>query len=233
MTTALLALQFLSGLMIPNESSLDLKRKAMVDEQIVHRGVKDSRVIAAMGKVPRHLYIPQENRAQAYEDRPAAIGYGQTISQPYIVGVMSELLQVDPGEKVLEVGTGSGYQAAVLAEMGAAVFSVEIIPELAQTARAALKETGYSSVRVKTGDGYQGWAEAAPYDAIMVTCAPESVPEPLKDQLKEGGTIVIPIGPENQIQELYVMKKVNGELVRQRVAPVQFVPMTRENKGKD
>ena len=225
MIGALVPLFLLGSVMIPDEKILAEQRKDMVEDQIVKRGLKDERVIAAMRKVPRHLFVPLENRSQATQDSPVAIGYGQTISQPYIVALMTELLRVKKGEKILEVGTGSGYQAAILAEMGARVFSIEIIPELAQSARANLKASGYGSVRVKTGDGYLGWDQHAPYDALIVTCAPESVPQALLEQLVEGGRIVIPLGSENEIQELYLMKKINGKLVRDAQAPVRFVPM--------
>ncbi len=204
----------------------------MVDDQIAARDLKDRKVLGAMRKVPRHRFIPEDARGMAYQDGPVPIGHGQTISQPYIVALMTELLQVQEGDRGLEVGSGSGYQAAVLSELGAKVYSIETIPELAQFARRNLLENGYSSVEVKTGDGTLGWKEHAPYDAVIVACAPEKVPEALKNQLKEGGRIVIPLGPENQIQELYLMKKWNGELIQKAMSPVRFVPMVGQEEGK-
>ncbi len=203
-------------------------RKSMIENQIVRRNVLDPEVIRAMEKIPRDLFVPEPQRAEAYEDRPLPIGYGQTISQPYIVALMTEALRIKKGEKVLEIGAGSGYQAAVLAEIGAETYTVEIVPELAKFARENLKKTGYGSVQVKAGDGYQGWKEFAPFDAVIVTCAPEKVPQPLIEQLKEGGRMIVPVGPENQVQELVLLKKVKGELLRQSIAPVRFVPMTGE-----
>jgi protein-L-isoaspartate(D-aspartate) O-methyltransferase len=214
--------------MTRNEEGFAQERRRMVQEQIIARGVRDSRVIAAMEKVPRHLFIPEENRRVSYEDGPVPIGHGQTISQPYIVALMTESLELKPGDKVFEVGTGSGYQAAVLEELGCETFTIEIIPELAQFAAENLRRAGYDAVKVKTGDGYRGWGEFAPFDAIIVTCAPEDIPGALTEQLKEGGRIVVPVGPENRIQELILVRKVKGELVRRSLAPVRFVPMVRE-----
>lgn len=219
------------GTVLENDTAA-YQRKKMVDEQIIQRNIRDDRVIAAMGKVPRHLFIPEENRADAYEDRPVPIGHGQTISQPYIVSLMTESLQIKKGEKILEIGTGSGYQAAILKEMDAQVYTIEIIPELAAFAEQNLNQTGYSTVKVKTGDGYLGWPEFAPFDAVIVTCAPEKVPQPLIDQLKEDGRMVIPVGPENHVQELFLLKKIGGDLVRQSIAPVRFVPMVGEIRKK-
>jgi protein-L-isoaspartate(D-aspartate) O-methyltransferase len=168
----------------------------MVIEQIAGfgRGITNARVIAAMSKVPRHLLVPEGVRGQAYEDRPLPIGFGQTISQPYIVAFMTERLEVKPTDRVLEIGTGSGYQAAVLAELAAEVYTIEIVQPLAERAAADLKSLGYTNVFVRAGDGYKGWPEAAPFDAIIVTCAPEKVPQPLIGQLKEGGRMIIPLG---------------------------------------
>ena len=204
-------------------------REAMVREQIADRGVKDERVLAAMRKVPRHRFVPENLHVRAYDDCPLPIGEDQTISQPYIVALMSELLALKPGEKVLEIGTGSGYQAAVLAELTPKVYSIEIIPALARQARKALYAAGYDSVRVKEGDGYAGWPEHAPFDAIIVTCAPADVPKALQDQLKEGGRMVIPVGTWPD-QTLYHMQKRQGKLEQQPVIPVVFVPMTGEPK---
>jgi protein-L-isoaspartate(D-aspartate) O-methyltransferase len=200
------------------------EREAMVREQMEKRGVQNPRVLAAMRKVPRHLFVPEEAQSKAYRDGPLPIGEDQTISQPYIVAVMSELLELQGGEKVLEIGTGSGYQAAVLAELTKDVYSIEIIPSLARTAKKALERAGYRQVHLKVGDGYAGWAEQAPFDGIIVTCAPEAVPQALQDQLKEGGRMVIPVGAWPS-QTLFVMRKQNGKLVSQPVFSVRFVPM--------
>ncbi len=213
-------------------SELDAQRERMVRMQIVARGVRDERVLAAMRKVPREEFVPEEQRAHAFEDRPLPIGEGQTISQPYIVALMTELLELKEGEKVLEIGTGSGYQAAVLAELTPHVYSIEILPKLAERARETLARLGYDGVKVKTGDGYLGWPEYAPFDGIIVTCAPESVPEPLEEQLAEGGRMVIPVGPQWTHQTLYVMRKKGGKLKREEGIPVRFVPMVREEGGQ-
>ncbi len=204
------------------------QREQMVAEQIAGRDMRDEQIARAFRKVPRHLFVPQEQRANAYEDRPLSIGYGQTISQPYIVAVMTEALDIKPGQKVLEIGSGSGYQAAILAEMGAKVYSIEIVPELAAFAQTNLKSAGYSQVSVKTGDGYKGWKEHAPYDAVIVTCAPEKVPEPLVEQLKSGGKMVIPVGEAGDAQDLVMIVKEQGKLVSKVLAPVRFVPMKGE-----
>ena len=200
-------------------------REAMVQQQIVARDVRDLRVVEAMKRVPRHRFVPRSLERLAYLDRPLPIGEGQTISQPYIVALMSELLGLSGQEKVLEIGTGSGYQAAVLAELAKEVYTVEIIPVLAQRAKRTLPELGYAGIHVKEGDGYAGWPENAPFDAIIVTCAPNDVPQALQDQLKEGGRLVIPVGSWPN-QTLYVMEKNRGELIQHPVIPVVFVPMT-------
>ncbi|RME06375.1 MAG: protein-L-isoaspartate(D-aspartate) O-methyltransferase [Anaerolineae bacterium] len=201
-------------------------RQQMVAEQIVARGVKDPLVLQAMRTVPRHAFVPHDVIEQAYDDHPLPIGYGQTISQPYIVALMSELLALQPGDKVLEIGTGSGYQAAVLAEMGMDVYTVEIIPELAETARQRLDDLGYTQVHTLTADGYFGWQEHAPYDAIIVTAAPDHLPQPLLSQLKEGGRMVIPIGPIGAVQTLWLIEKRAGEVLASNQGPVLFVPLT-------
>src|SRR5256886_15380267 len=203
------------------------QRERMVKEQIVMRGVVEERVLAAMRKVPREEFVPAEFRAESYTDRPLPIGYDQTISQPFIVAFMTEALRLAPGDRVLEIGTGSGYQAAILAELVAEVYSIEIIEPLAKTAEATLERLGYKNVHVKAGDGYKGWPEHAPFDAVTVTCAPDHVPQPLIDQLKEGGRMIIPVGGFGD-QELYLLQKKNGELQRRAVLPVRFVPMTGE-----
>jgi protein-L-isoaspartate(D-aspartate) O-methyltransferase len=203
----------------------------MVARQIRARGVKDERVLAAMRKVPREEFVPESVRASAYEDGPLPIGEGQTISQPYIVALMTELLEVKPGDKVLEIGTGSGYQAAILADLTPEVYTIEIIPALAMRAEETLKRLGYTRVRVRVGDGYLGWPEYAPFDGIIVTCAPTDVPEPLKEQLKDGGRMVIPVGSQLAGQTLYVLRKTGKKLEQTEVIPVRFVPMVRERSG--
>jgi protein-L-isoaspartate(D-aspartate) O-methyltransferase len=233
---ASLALVFVTRVYAPEAPSPELielneradERKAMVADQIEARGVEDVRVLEAMRTVPRHLFVPEDVIEQAYADRALPIGYGQTISQPYIVGLMSASLDIQPGDRVLEIGTGSGYQAAVLAEMGAEVYTVEIVPELAEQAAARLKKLGYGQVKVLNDDGYFGWAEYAPYDAIIVTAAPDHLPEPLIGQLKDGGRLVIPIGPVGSIQTLWLFEKKGEKLVSTNLGDVVFVPFTRK-----
>ncbi len=202
-------------------------RERMVRSQIAIRGVADPRVLAAMRKVPRHEFVPQALRARAYEDRPLPIGEGQTISQPYIVAYMAELACIPREGRVLEIGTGSGYGAAVLAEIAAEVYTIEILEPLAHRAQEDLARTGYGRVHVRCGDGYRGWAEAAPFDAIILTAAPPQVPEPLKEQLRVGGVLVAPVGDEEQ-DLIVVTRTQEGFLVR-RDLPVRFVPMTGES----
>ena len=199
-------------------------REEMVATQIASRGVHDAKTLAAMRKVPRHLFVPASSVGQAYDDYPLPIGHGQTISQPYIVGFMTEALGLVGGESVLEVGTGSGYQSAVLAEIAATVHTVEIVAPLADEAAALLKRLGYANVEVRAGDGYQGWPEVAPFDAIIVTAAAPRVPEPLKQQLKDGGRLILPVGDE--WQELVVVTRRGDRFEEKRVLPVRFVPMT-------
>jgi len=207
------------------------ERARMVEEQIVARGVHDARVLAALRKVPRHRFVRPAERSSAYRDRPLPIGSRQTISQPYIVALMSQLADVQAGERVLEVGTGSGYQAAVLAELGADVHSIEIVPELAEAARRALREAGYARVDVLTGDGYRGLPARAPFDAILVTAAPDHVPQPLIDQLADGGKLVIPVG--ETLQELRVLERKGAGVVGSTVTSVMFVPMTGEAQDEE
>jgi protein-L-isoaspartate(D-aspartate) O-methyltransferase len=199
-------------------------RERMVTEQIEAREVRDAATLRAMRAVARHLFVPQAAVAEAYEDHPLPIGHGQTISQPYIVAFMTEALRLQGGETVLEVGTGSGYQAAVLAKIAARVHTIEIVEPLAAEARERLARLGYSNVEVRAGDGYLGWPEAAPFDGIMVTAAAPRIPEPLKAQLKEGGRLVIPVGDE--FQELVVVTRRGDAFEERRVLPVRFVPMT-------
>lgn len=203
-------------------------RKQMVEGQIAARGVADENVLAAMRKVPRHEFVPEGLRQAAYDDRPLPIGSGQTISQPYIVALMTEVLRIAPGEKVLEIGTGSGYQAAILAELTDQVYTIEILEDLGHRAEQTLRRLGYSQVEVKIGDGYLGWEEHAPFDAIIVTCAPDHIPKPLVDQLVEGGRMVIPVG-RGYGQELYLVEKKEGQIRQRSIIPVLFVPMTREH----
>lgn len=204
------------------------ERRAMVEHQIEARGVEDSLVLKAMSTVPRHEFVTDEYLDQAYADHPLPIGHGQTISQPYIVALMSAALGVESGDRVLEVGTGSGYQAAVLGEMGLEVYTVEIIPELAEQATERLDQLGYQDVSVLNADGYLGWPEHSPYDAIIVTAAPDHLPQPLGEQLEEGGRLVIPIGPIGAVQTLWQFDKIDGELQATNLGPVRFVPLTRD-----
>jgi protein-L-isoaspartate(D-aspartate) O-methyltransferase len=194
------------------------------------RAALSGAVAAAMASVPRHEFVPREVRELAYANRPLPIGFGQTISQPYIVALMTELAAVGPGDVVLEIGTGSGYQAAVLARVAGRVYSVEIVPELAQQARETLARLGYANVEVRTGDGYHGWPEHAPFDAIVVTAAPEDVPTPLLEQLRPGGRLVVPVGPRDRTQSLKLLhKRADGTIVAEDILPVGFVPLTGDH----
>jgi len=215
------------GQRAPPASEFAAQRQFMVQHQLIPRGINDQRVVAAMTKVPREEFVPPESRAASYEDGPLPIGYSQTISQPYIVAFMTEQLRLKPSDRVLEVGTGSGYQAAILADLVSEVYSIEIVEPLAKKAEATLQRLGYKSVHLKTGDGYKGWPEAAPFDAIIVTCAPDKVPQALVDQLKDDGRMVIPVG-DRFAQQLYLLEKKNGQLKQSATLPVRFVPMTSE-----
>ena len=201
-------------------------REKMVETQIKGRGVKDPRVLSAMLKVERHLLVPKELQPSAYADQPLPIGEGQTISQPYIVALMTELLELKEEEKVLEIGTGSGYQAAILAELVKEVYTIEIVEKLATSARKLFLQRGYQNIHVKAGDGYAGWPEVAPVDAIIVTAAPDHIPGPLLEQLKEGGRMVVPVGTYNQVLKKIV--KRSGKIETSDIVPVVFVPMTGE-----
>lgn len=204
-------------------------RERMVQEQVERRGITDKRVLDAMRKVKRHLFVPTHLRNAAYEDRPLPIGMGQTISQPYVVALMTELLGLKGSEKVLEIGTGSGYQAAILAELAKEVYTIDILEPLARNAKKLLKELGYTNIYVSHGDGFLGWPELSPFDAIIVTCAPEEIPAPLIEQLSEGGRLVIPVG--RLWQELKLVEKKNSKMITKNIIPVRFVPMLREEQA--
>jgi protein-L-isoaspartate(D-aspartate) O-methyltransferase len=206
-------------------------RERMVRDQIAARGVRDPRVLAAVSKVPRHELVPEDVRAHAYEDRPLPIGHGQTISQPYVVAYMTEQLRLLGDERVLEIGTGSGYQAAVLAELAGEVYSIEIVEPLGERARADLARLGYRNVQVRVGDGYRGWPEQAPFDAIIVTAAPGHVPQPLIDQLAVGGRLVLPVGGLDQ--ELLLLSRDADGIHEERLIGVRFVPMRGEAEGEE
>lgn len=217
---------FLIGLLLWGADPYERQRERMVTEQIQERGIRDAAVLKAMRSVPRHLFVPESVRAMAYQDTPLPIGHGQTISQPYIVAFMTELLDVRPEHKVLEIGTGSGYQAAVLSPLAKQVFTIEIVPELARQSAELLKKLGYANVVVRQGDGYLGWPEQAPFDRIMLTAAPADVPKALIDQLKPGGKLVAPVGRSAWDQELILLEKgTDGKIRRRPVLPVRFVPM--------
>lgn len=206
-------------------------RQKMVEEQLKPRGIRDRRVLDAIAKVPREEFVPESMRAQAYADSALPIGHDQTISQPFIVAFMTEQLRLQPNDRVLEIGTGSGYQVAVLSELVKDVYTIEIVESLAKDASARLARLGYSNAHVKVGDGFQGWPEVAPFDAIIVTCAPDKVPPPLTKQLKDGGRMIIPVG-SGMDQQLYLLEKKNGELVQTAILPVRFVPMVGEAAKK-
>ena len=205
-------------------------REQMVKRQIIARGVKNEQVLTAMLTVPRHLFVPETRRSMAYDDTPLPIGEGQTISQPYIVAFMTEALDLKPDDRILEIGTGSGYQAAVLAEIVKDVYTIEIIPIIGNRTSKLLDEMGYTNIHVKIDDGYKGWPEEAPFDAVIVTCAPDKIPQTLIDQLCEGGRIIIPVGSQYSAQYLIRGVKKKGRLITENVLPVRFVPMVRGDK---
>jgi protein-L-isoaspartate(D-aspartate) O-methyltransferase len=209
------------------ENDFDVARQRMVQEQLAGpgRGIKNRSVLDAMAAVPRHEFVPENLRKLAYEDEPLPIGFGQTISQPFIVAFMIEKLDPKPADRILEIGTGSGYQAAVLSRLVAEVYSIEILEPLAKQATANLKRLGYLNVKVLSGDGYKGWPEHAPFDGIVVTCAPDHIPQPLVDQLKDGGQMIIPVGSPG-MQELFLLRKRGTKVEQTAVLPVRFVPMT-------
>jgi len=213
-----------------SEDAFASRRLAMVSSQIEARGVRDPVVLEAMRTVPRHLFVPPEYREQAYADHPLPVGERQTISQPYIVALMTELARPRPGKKVLEVGTGSGYQAAVLAACGVEVYTIEILPGLARRAAAVLERLGYENLHTRIGDGYDGWPEVAPFDAVLVTAAPAEIPQPLLDQLAPGGRLVIPVGSHSQ--DLVLVTRTADGFERRSITPVRFVPMTGKAREK-
>ena len=217
----------------PPKSKFEMQREEMVERQLrgPGRDIRNARVLDAMRKVPRHEFVPATWHSEAYNDYPLPIGHGQTISQPYIVGLMSQLLDLKDSDTVLEIGSGSGYQAAVLAELVKHVYTIEIVQPLAKRAAATLKRLGYKNVSVRAGDGYKGWPEKAPFDAVIVTCAPDHVPEPLTEQLREGGRMVIPVGGMG-VQELVLLEKKKGKMTRKTVTRVRFVPMTGEARKR-
>ncbi len=233
MKTTDLTILFLSIFTFCDMHSQDYqaKREKMVEKQISSRGVADEKVLNAMLKVERHLFVPTDYMPNAYEDSPLPISEGQTISQPYIVALMTELLILDKDKKVLEIGTGSGYQAAILAELAGEVYTIELIESLGKKANELLSELNYTNIHVKIGDGHKGWPENAPFDRIIVTCSPTKIPEPLQEQLAEGGIMVIPVG-EHYVQELVVITKKDGKLKQKGVAGVRFVPMKDGNGNK-
>ena len=206
------------------------ERQAMVKMQLSSRGIRDKIVLDAMHRVSRHLFIPESHRREAYADHPVPIGFRQTISQPYIVAFMTQALELRPEDRVLEIGTGSGYQAAILGELAREVFTIEIIPQLGERSKELLARLDYKNIQVRTGDGYKGWPDEAPFDAIIVTAAPPQVPQPLLDQLKVGGRMIIPVGEFNQ-GLILITRTVKG-YERRNVLPVRFVPMTGEAQNK-
>lgn len=213
------------------DTTWEQERKRMVRTQIEQRGVTDPAVLRAMRTVPRHEFAPQHPPELTYQDRPLPIGHNQTISQPFIVAYMTELVRPNASDRVLEIGTGSGYQAAVLASIVDSVYTIEIVPDLAQAARERLHRLGYDNVVVKTGDGYEGWDAHAPYDIIVVTAAPERIPPPLTQQLKEGGRMILPVGAPFRTQQLMLVRKEDGAIRTETITPVRFVPLQRTNGG--
>ncbi len=230
---------FAAGVHAMDERAVDAARAAMLEEirstvtrteGYTGRSLLGERVVDAMARVPRHEFVPEQVRELAYANRPLPIGHGQTISQPFIVALMTEVADIGPGDRVLEIGTGSGYQAAVLATLAGHVYTIEIIPELGQRARETLLRLGYANVEVRIGDGWHGWPEQAPFDAIVVTAAPERIPPALLEQLLPGGRLVVPVGPRDRTQSLKVLRKsADGELVAEDVLPVGFVPLTGDH----
>lgn len=228
MKNLLLILPLLTLVALSQEDTRYIQaRDLMVNSQIAARGISDPATLQAMRKVPRHLFVPARYAAEAYSDRPLPIGYNQTISQPFIVAYMTELARPARGKKALEIGTGSGYQAAVLAEIVDTVCTIEIVPELALESETRLRLLGYRNILTRYGDGYQGWPELAPFDIILVTAAADHIPQPLKDQLAEGGRLIMPVGNPATIQQLIVLTKRKGKITEQRLEAVRFVPLRR------
>ena len=209
------------------EDEFSILRFKMVEQQIKNRGIRDANVLEAFIRIPRHIFVPMHYQSRSYEDTPLPIGFNQTISQPYIVAYMTEILKPDKNMKVLEIGTGSGYQAAILGYLCKEVYSIEIIDSLAARSIKLFEKEGYTNIKVKTGDGYKGWKEHAPYDAIIVTCAPAKIPQPLIDQLAEGGRMIIPAG-ESYNQKLYFVEQENGKIRHKETLSVLFVPMLHD-----
>lgn len=214
---------------LSGQNKFEIKRKEMVKKQIQPRGIADKNTLKALEVVPRHLFVPEEYQDQAYDDGPLPIGYGQTISQPYIVAYMTELLNVGPDDVVLEIGTGSGYQAAILSRIVKKVYTVEIVEELGFAAKERLKALNYDNVEVKIGDGYYGWEEHAPYSGIIVTAASEYIPPPLIKQLKDKGRMIIPVGSPFSVQNLMLVEKSGDKIRTKSLIPVRFVPLTRQS----
>lgn len=219
---------FFSPLLFPRqEDKFSVLREDMVRKQIIERGISDKKTISALRKVPRHMFVPDNMKDEAYDDSPLPIGYGQTISQPYIVALMTEVTKPSIGKKVLEIGTGSGYQAAIMAEITDSVYTIEIVRELAKESSELFKTLGYKNIISKYGDGYEGWPEHAPFDIIIVTAAPDEIPGPLLDQLAEDGRMVIPVGTNYLFQDLLLVIKRNGKLIEKKITSVRFVPFKR------
>jgi protein-L-isoaspartate(D-aspartate) O-methyltransferase len=219
---------FCAALICGAQDQFAVQRERMVREQIASRGIKNAEVLKAMRAVPRHLFMPSDVRSHAYEDRPVPIGYGQTISQPYIVAYMSDALEVRPDHRVLEIGTGSGYQAAILSALAREVYSIEIVPQLAKSSAETLRQLGYKNVMVRGGDGYKGWPDKAPFDRILLTAAPPEVPPALIDQLKPGGILLAPVGKSPVEQEIVrISKAADGKITSRSLLPVRFVPMVK------
>lgn len=229
-----LSLPLMSFLTVPagSDDTSDKKRQVMVEKDIKARGIRDKKVLEVMGRIPRHLYVEENLKDRAYEDHPLPIGEGQTISQPYVVALMTEALRLRPGDRVLEIGTGSGYQAAVLSEIVKEVYTIEIRRGLAEKAEKRLKELGYKNIRVKYGDGYFGWEEYAPFDAIIITASANHIPPPLIKQLKEGGRLIIPLGSTVYYQTLTLATKKKGVIDLEQITSVAFVPMTGETQRR-
>lgn len=227
MRVLIIILILLFPLQSPQTDQYTPLREKMVKQQLVDRGITDKKTIDALMEVPRHLFVPQDLQERAYEDAPLPIGFGQTISQPYIVALMTQAAKPAAGKKALEIGTGSGYQAAVLSQIVDSVFTVEIVPELAKDAEGLFMRLGYNNIVARFGDGYKGWPEHAPFDIIIVTAAPEDIPQPLIDQLAENGRMIIPVGNPDSYQELVLAEKKQGKIVKTRLTTVRFVPFRR------